>query len=102
MIVHLVMFELKDEFLASDELKIKTINEIKNKLLSMVGAINELKFLEVGVNFSKSERAMDISLYSKFECKDDLKKYQICDYHQEVLSFIKERIKLSKVVDYEI
>jgi len=102
MIVHLVMFSLKDEFLASDELKIKTINEIKDKLESMVGNIDELKFLEVGVNYSSSDRAMDISLYSKFDSKDDLKKYQICDYHQGVLAFIKERVKLSKVVDYEI
>ncbi len=102
MIVHIVMFDIKDEYATSDELKNTTIKEIKNKLESMVGKIDELKFLEVGVNFSKSERAMDISLYTKFDSREDLKKYQICDYHQGVLAFIKERINSSKVVDYEI
>jgi hypothetical protein len=56
--------------------------------------------MEVGVNFTDSERAMDLSLYSTFDSKEDLASYATHPAHLEVVSFIKEVTTASKVVDY--
>ena len=96
MIVHIVMFKLKDEN------KDSNIEKIKNELNSLVGKIDELKSIEVGVNFADEARAFDISLYSTFESKEDLKAYAIHPEHLKVVEIIKSVALESKVVDYEM
>ena len=94
MIVHIVMFRFKEE---NKELNIK---EVQKKLYDLVEKIEELKSMEVGINFTESERALDLSLYSIFETKEDLKAYAIHPAHLEVVEFIKTVTLESKVVDY--
>ena len=94
MIVHIVMFKFKDENKESN------IKETKLKLEALVDKINELKSIEVGVNFTDSDRAFDLSLYSTFDSKEDLKAYAIHPAHLEVVEFIKSVTSESKVVDY--
>ena len=96
MIVHIVMLKFKEENKASN-LKI-----VEEKLNALVSKIDELKSMEVGIDFDQSERAFDLSLYSKFESKGDLKAYAIHEEHLKVVSLIKEVTSESKVVDYEI
>ena len=96
MIVHIVMFKFKDED------KEENILKTKLKLEMLADKIEELRFLEVGVNINETPRAFDLSLYSKFNSDDDLKNYATHAEHLKVLDFIKNVTVESKVVDYEL
>ena len=95
MIVHIVMFNFKEENRAENIAKTKVMLE------SLVEKIVPLLSMEVGIDFNGSERAMDLSLISTFETKEDLATYAVHPAHLEVVAFIKEVTMLSKVVDYE-
>ena len=94
MIVHIVMFKFKEEN--------KEVNlvKVKKELNDLVQKIDVLKSIEVGVDFNQSERAFDLSLYSTFESKEDLKAYAIHPAHLEVVALIKSVTSEAKVVDY--
>ena len=96
MIVHIVMFKFKDEN------KDENLLVVKNKLEELVSKIPMLNSIEVGINFADEGRAFDISLYSTFNTKDDLKAYAIHPEHLKVVELIKSVATESKVVDYEI
>ena len=95
MIVHIVMFNFKDENKAENIAKTKVMLE------ALVAKIEPLLSMEVGIDFNGSERAMDLSLISTFETKAGLSEYATHAAHLEVVAFIKEVTELSKVVDYE-
>jgi hypothetical protein len=88
------MFKFKDESKESN------IKEVVKRLNALVGLIDELKSMEVGINFTDSERAFDLSLYSTFETKEDLASYAIHPEHLKVVELIKSVTLESKVVDY--
>jgi len=94
MIVHIVMFDFKEEQ------KQEHIAKTKEMLEALVEKIEPLLSMEVGVDFNGSERAMDLSLISTFETKEGLKAYATHPAHLEVVAFIKEVTAASKVVDY--
>ncbi|MDD3443754.1 MAG: Dabb family protein [Sulfurimonas denitrificans] len=94
MIVHIVMFKFKDESKESN------IKEVQKSLNALVTLIHELKFMEVGVNFTDSDRAFDLCLYSTFESKEDMAIYAIHPEHLKVVELIKTVTLESKVVDY--
>ena len=94
MIVHIVMFKFKEEN------KIENIKKTTEMLNALVKQIDPLISMEVGVDFSQTERAFDLSLYSTFNSKEDLATYATHPAHLEVVSFIKEVTELSRVVDY--
>ena len=96
MIVHIVMFKF------NDDKKQENLAIVKEALEGLVKKIPELKCLEVGIDFNLSERAFDLSLYSTFTTKEDLKVYAIHPAHLEVVSLIKSVTSESKVVDYEV
>jgi len=90
------MFKFKEANKASN-LKI-----VEEKLNGLVSKIDELKCMEVGIDFNQSERAFDLSLYSTFNSKEALSAYAVHEEHLKVVSLIKEVTSESKVVDYEI
>jgi len=96
MIVHIVMFKF------SEENKKENLLVVKSKLEELASKIPVLEKMEVGIDFNQSERAFDLSLYSTFATKDDLKAYAVHPAHLEVVDLIKKVTKISKVVDYEI
>ena len=96
MIVHIVFFKFNEEG------KTSNIQQVKTLLENLVDKIEPLKSMEVGVNFTESERAFDMSLYSTFETKDGLKTYAKHEEHLKVLEFIKSVVSETKVVDYEV
>ena len=95
MIVHIVMFDFKEENRAAN------IAKTKEMLNALVEKIEPLLSMEVGIDFNQSERAMDLSLISTFENKEGLSTYATHPAHLEVVAFIKEVTLSSKVVDYE-
>ena len=94
MIVHIVMFKFKDEN------KTENLKLVEKKLNDLVDKIDVLKSMEVGIDFNASERAFDLSLYSTFETKEDLKTYAAHEEHLKVVELIKRVTQESKVVDY--
>lgn len=95
MYTHIVFFKLKNPIE-------ENINLVKNTILSMKGNIDELKYLEVGVDDIRSERSFDISLIARFNNKEDCLSYDINEYHvKNVKEIIKPYIEVSKSVDYE-
>lgn len=94
MIVHIVMFKFKDENKSSN------IQEVLKRLNALTQLIPTLKSMEVGVNFTLSDRAFDLSLYSTFESKEDLDAYAVHPEHLKVVELIKSVTLESKVVDY--
>lgn len=94
MVVHIVMFKFKEEN------KDLNIQEVKNRLNALVDLIPELKCLEVGIDFSHSQRSFDLSLYSSFSSKEDLNAYATHPEHLKVVELIKSVTLESKVVDY--
>jgi len=94
MIVHIVMFKFKDEN------KQKNILEVTSRLNALLELIPSLKSMEVGVDFSETERAFDLSIYSTFESKDGLKEYAVHPEHLKVVELIKSVTLEAKVVDY--
>ena len=94
MIVHIVMFKFKEEN------KEANIAKVKQMLESLPQQITALLSMEVGVDFCKTERAMDLVLTSTFETMEALQNYAVHPAHLEVVAVIKEVTEMSKVVDY--
>lgn len=94
MLVHIVMFQFKEENKETNLLKVKGMLE------ALPEKIESLKSMEVGIDISRSERSFDLVLISTFEDQEGLNTYAPHPAHQEVVCVIKEVTTLSKVVDY--
>lgn len=95
MLVHIVMFQFKEENKEANLARVKTMLE------ALPGKINTLHSMEVGIDISRSPRSFDMVLVSQFEEQAALDVYATHPAHMEVVSVIKEVTNLSKVVDYE-
>ena len=94
MVVHIVTFKFKEEN------KKANIIQAKQMLENLMGAVPSLRSIDVGVNFVKSDRAMDLSLIATFEGKEGLDIYDMHPEHQKVVTFIKSVAEYSKASDY--
>lgn len=94
MLVHIVMFQFKEENKESNLIRVKEMLE------ALPSKIDSLKSMEVGIDISHSDRSFDLVLTSMFEDQVGLDVYVPHPAHQEVVSVIKEVTSLSKVVDY--
>ncbi|MBB6631487.1 Dabb family protein [Clostridium algidicarnis] len=94
MFTHIVLFKLKN---ATKE----NMEEANLILSSMEGKIEELKYLEVGVDIIRSERSYDIALITRFNSKEDMDKYQVSEYHvNHVLKNLRPLLESSVALDY--
>ena len=97
-IKHIVMFKLKE---SADGLeKAENIQRIKSKLEALPEKINEIKFFEVGINFSNTGVAYDLVLNSEFESKEDLYSYQKHPDHVKVADYVHKVCENRIVADY--
>ncbi|MBD3799499.1 MAG: Dabb family protein [Sulfuricurvum sp.] len=94
MLVHVVMFQFKEEDKEVNMARVKTMLE------ALPSKIDTLRTMEVGIDISRSERSFDMVLVSTFDDQAGLEVYTPHSAHQEVVSVIKEVTTLSKVVDY--
>ncbi len=95
MVVHIVMFQFKESH------KQANMIQAKQMLEALMGAVPTLRSIDVGVNFSEEERAMDMSIITTFESRAGLEAYAVHPEHLKVVDFIKQVVAYSKVVDYE-
>ena len=94
MITHIVFFKLKDN---SPE----KVEVTANILRDMEGKIEQLKYLEVGVDILHSERSYDIALITKFDSMADLDAYQVHPVHKKVIEHMSQVREASVAVDFE-
>ncbi|MFD0713913.1 Dabb family protein [Paenibacillus sp. GCM10027626] len=94
MITHIVMFKLKDR---SPEKVAETAQVLRN----MEGKIDELKYIEVGVDVVHSDRSYDIALITKFDSMEALDAYQVHPEHQKVIAHMAQVREASVSVDFE-
>ena len=95
MVVHIVMFKFKEENRQAN------LIQAKQMLEALMGAVPTLRRIDVGLNFAKEDRAMDLSIITTFEDKAGLEAYAVHPEHLKVVDFIKQVVEYSKVVDYE-
>ena len=95
MITHIVLFKLKER-------TPEGIDKAREILLSMEGRVEQLRYLEVGVDRIHSERSADIALVTKFDSLDELQAYQVHPYHAtEVAAYMKSVSSSVVTADYE-
>lgn len=100
MIKHVVMWKLKD--FAEGCSREENAKKIKSMLEALVGKIDQIVSLEVGINISNSDMAYDAVLISEFENQQKLEEYRIHPEHVKVSEFV-SKVRVSRVVvDYII
>tara|TARA_A100001015_G_C14959695_1_gene700309 strand:- start:428 stop:772 length:345 start_codon:yes stop_codon:yes gene_type:complete len=99
MVKHIVFFRFNRELNSAK--KQAYAKEIKQRLESLVGLIPEILTIEVGINYNATESSSDFALYSEFDNRNDLEKYQAHPEHLAVVPFVNSLIEERRVVDYE-
>ncbi len=94
MITHIVLFKLKDN-------STKSIEKTRNILMDMEGKIQELKYIEVGIDVTHSDRSYDLALITKFDSVEDLEAYQVHPVHVKVAEYIVSVRASTATVDFE-
>lgn len=97
MINHVVLFKLKP-FAAEEKQAI--INEVKALLENLQGKIDELKFIEVGINYELESKSYDLALISHFASIEDLDWYRVHPEHVKVAQRMAEVVESRAAVDY--
>ena len=97
MLKHIVMMKLKTEELPE---MLNRLKILEDRLLELKNHISLIREWQVGTNFSNRPTAMDIVLISGFANEEDLEKYLLHPKHVEVVSYIKEVVDESRVVDF--
>lgn len=92
MLKHVVTWKVKEEN------KLENMQLMKKKLEALVGVIDEIKGLQVGINENGGE--YDVILITDFNSKDDLMSYDAHPSHQEVRKFIRSVAESRIAVDY--
>lgn len=97
MINHVVLFKLK--FFAAEE-KQAILDEVKALLENLQGKIEELKFIEVGINYELEGKSFDLALISHFNSIEELDKYRVHPEHVKVTQRMAEVVESRAAVDY--
>lgn len=98
MINHVVLFKLNDY---PEEEKKNVISEMKARLEGLKDKIEQLKFIEVGVNYQLNAKSFDIALQTHFENLEDLDIYRDHPEHLKVVEKIAGWASARAAVDYE-
>jgi hypothetical protein len=99
MVKHIVLFKLKE--FETPEMKDSKLAEIKNALEGLVGKIDVLKSMEVGINANPQE-TFDFALVSQFEKMEDVEIYAKHPDHLAVAKIIGEVRESRACVDYYV
>jgi hypothetical protein len=98
MINHVVLFKLK-QFPAGE--KKSVIAEVKALLEGLKDQIEELVYIEVGVNYELDSKSYDLALISHFHSIADLDRYRVHPAHMEVVKRMGEVTETRAAVDFE-
>lgn len=99
MVQHIVMWKLQD--FAQGGTRAQNAAKIKAGLEGLVGRLDMIEELEVGINW-EDDGSADVVLVSKFASKEALDAYQVHPEHQAVAGFVKQVCTARYAVDYEV
>ncbi|RLD59620.1 MAG: Dabb family protein [Bacteroidetes bacterium] len=100
MVKHIVMLKLKD---TDDRIeKLENALQLKKAIETLSYKIDEVKYMEVGLNYNDKSSAYDLVLTSTFDNSEALEVYRTHKEHVKVLDFLNEVTEKTAVVDYEI
>jgi hypothetical protein len=99
MISHVVLFKLKKY--DSESIKQNVISSLEDALLGLLGKVDELKYIEVGVNYELASKSHDICLITHFETVEQLDSYRIHPEHLKVAELIGQHVVERAAVDFE-
>jgi len=94
MIMHIVLFKLKDR-------RPEEVAKARKKLMELAGRVPQLRSFEVGADIVRSERAFDLALLATFDSLADLQAYQVHPHHVQVGSQMRGLAETIVSVDYE-
>ena len=95
MVKHIVMFKLSER-------TPENLEKVVKALRGMEGNIEVLRSIEVGINFSESDRSYDVVLTTHFDDQDGLSVYAAHENHVPVAKLMRSICSHSVVVDYEL
>lgn len=98
MINHVVLFKLKEMPAAEKETALQLL---KSALENLFGKIEQLRFIEVGLNHALETASFDLCLISHFDNLDDLETYRVHPEHQKVVALFQQYAVQRAAVDYE-
>jgi len=93
------MWKLKE--FAEGKSKLENAQIIKSDLEALKDKIEQIKYIEVGININESEQAYDVVLYSEFNSMEDLNTYQNHPEHVKVAEFVGKVREARVVTDYD-
>ena len=94
MIVHIVLFRLKDRSPGR-------VSEARAVLEGLRGRVPTLRSLEVGADVLRTERSYDLALTATFDSLEALEAYQVHTVNQEVVAYMGGVRESAVAVDYE-
>ena len=100
MIRHIVMWKFKES--AEGNTKEENIRIVSESLFSLVGVIDEIKKMEIGVDLMHTAVSMDLALVTEFETLDTLHTYAVHPEHVKVADFVRKVTETRVVLDSEI
>lgn len=98
MINHVVLFKLKGYAEAEKE---AVLRKLKEALESLKDKIEQVKYLEVGLNYELNAKSYDVCLISHFESVADLDAYRVHPEHLKVVDLVQETTVERAAVDFE-
>ena len=100
MVKHIVMLKLGETEDRID--KLENALKLKKAIEDLNFKIDEVKYMEVGLNYNEKPTAFDLVLTTTFDNAEALDVYRKHPEHIKVLDFLNEVTDKTAVVDYEI
>ena len=100
MVKHIVMLKLKDTEQKME--KLENALKLKKAIEDLRYKIDEVKYMEVGLNFTSKATSFDLVLTSTFDNEEALAAYSTHPEHAKVMMFLQQVTETRAVVDYEI
>lgn len=99
MLKHIVMWKFLTY--AEGAEKKENLRKAKAMLESLKPSIKEIRFLEVGIDVTHTERSYDLVLYTEFDSPAALVAYQQHAEHVKVVEFLRKVQSGRNVIDYD-
>lgn len=100
MVKHVVMLRMKEY--NNKTQKLENALKLKKAIEHLKIYIDDLKRIEVGLNFNEKPHSYDLVLTAAFETEKGLDNYRNHPEHKKLMVFLKTVTEESAVVDYEI
>ena len=100
MVKHIVMWKFKEN--AEGKTKAENIEFVKESLYALVGVIDKIKKMEIGVDISHTDMSMDMVLLTEFESVEDMKAYAVDPAHVKVSQYVRKVVESRVVLDYDM